>query len=62
MFVMPQLTPAVLCPSHVAASGQAAASVLAALPAEPERVWSFPLVEGLIPTVVYVPGGLPACC
>ncbi|KAF6251293.1 hypothetical protein COO60DRAFT_653935 [Scenedesmus sp. NREL 46B-D3] len=41
--------------AFVAGTGLAAAGVLAALPAEPERVRRFPLVEGLFPTVVYVP-------
>ncbi|WIA37444.1 hypothetical protein OEZ86_014367 [Tetradesmus obliquus] len=38
-----------------AAAGQAATSTQTALPAEPARVRCFPLVEGLFPTVVYVP-------
>jgi hypothetical protein len=49
---------AVSCVSYVAATAQGAAGALSALPAEPERVRCFPLVEGLFPTVVFVPGAL----
>jgi hypothetical protein len=39
------------------AGASIAAHTAAALPAEPERVLRFPIVEGLFPTLVYVPGG-----